>query len=343
MESFTAGELAELVAGTVEGNPGRRVSRIAPVGEAGPEDLTFVTGPRYGALLARSRPGAALVPPDLPAAGEETTLIRVADPQIAFSRLAPLFHPSPPASSGVASTAVLGRGVLLGEGVAIGPYVVVGDRVQIGDRSVLGPHTVVEREVRIGEDCHICAGCTLMWGVRIGDRVRLHPGVRVGTDGFGYATRAAGHAKVPQIGGCVVGDDVEIGANSTVDRGSIGDTWIGAGSKIDNLVHIGHNVRVGERCLIVAQVGIAGSVTVGEDAQIGGQAGISGHLTVGARARIAAQAGVIGDVPPGATYSGYPARPHRPALRASAALLRLPEALRRLRRLEERIFGESRK
>ncbi|HKK07612.1 MAG TPA: UDP-3-O-(3-hydroxymyristoyl)glucosamine N-acyltransferase, partial [Gemmatimonadota bacterium] len=167
--------------------------------------------------------------------------------------------------------------------------------------------------------------------------VRVHAGARLGTDGYGYGREDERAVKIPQVGLCVIGDDVEIGANSTVDRGALGDTVIGAGTKLDNLVHVGHNVRIGRHCMIVAQVGVAGSTEIGDGVQMAGQAGIAGHLTIGDGARIAAQAGVIGDVPAGETYSGYPARPHSEAMRASAALFRLPELVRRFRRLEARL------
>jgi UDP-3-O-[3-hydroxymyristoyl] glucosamine N-acyltransferase len=173
------------------------------------------------------------------------------------------------------------------------------------------------------------------------DRVIVHSGVRLGTDGFGYVWKDDAHEKVPQIGGCVIEADVEIGANSTIDRGSIGDTTVGAGSKLDNLVHVGHNVRIGRKVLVAGQVGIAGSATLGDGSIFGGQVGVGGHIAVGAGARIGAQAGVIGDVPPGETYSGYPARPHREALRAQAGMFRLAGLIRRLKRLEAKVFGSG--
>jgi UDP-3-O-[3-hydroxymyristoyl] glucosamine N-acyltransferase len=177
---------------------------------------------------------------------------------------------------------------------------------------------------------------TLYSGTALGNRVLVHAGVRLGSDGFGYVFRNAAHEKIPHVGRCIIEDDVEIGANTTIDRGSVDDTVIGAGTKIDNLVHIAHNVRIGRLCLILAQVGIAGSARVEDGAVIAGQAGLGGHITIGARAQIAGQAGVFGDVPPGETWSGYPARPHRQSLRASAAVLRLADIIKKLERLVER-------
>lgn len=341
MPAYTVAELAERIAGTVEGDPQRRISGVGPVGGAGPSDLTFVADERYRRDLENGRPGAVLAAPDFEAPSG-LTLIRVDDPQRAFGRLLPLFHPPDEPTPGISATACLGRGVALGEGVSIGPYALIGDRVSVGAGTAIGAFTVVEKGVRIGRDCRIAHGCSLMRSVHLGDRVQLHPGVRVGTDGFGYARGPEGAEKILQVGGCRLHDDVEVGANSTIDRGALGDTVIGRGTKIDNLVHIGHNVKIGDRCMIVAQVGVAGSTTIHDGAALAGQAGIAGHLTIGEGARIAARAGVIGDVPAGATYSGYPARPHSEAMRASAALFRLPELIRRVRALERRVgIGEE--
>lgn len=337
MPWFSVGELAERVSGTVEGDPSREVSGVAPVDRAGPADLTFVTNARYGRSLEANAPGAVLAPPDLALPTRRTACIRVPDPQLALTRLLPLFFPDQSPPPGVAATASIGRGVHLGERTRVGPYALIGDGAWIGDGTVVGPLTVVEGDVRIGRDCDIAHSCSLLRGARLGDRVRLHPGVRVGTEGFGYVPGPEGPVKFPQVGGCIIGDDVEIGANTTIDRGALGDTVVGSGTKIDNLVHVGHNVEIGRNCTIVAQVGIAGSVTVGDGAVLAGQAGIADHLSIGAGARVGAQAGVIGNVPAGAEYSGYPARPHREAMRASAALFRLPDLLRRLRAVERRL------
>lgn len=340
MPTFSVAELARHVSGAVEGDDTLRIRGVAPVGDAGPGQLTFVTNDRYRRLLEASDPSAALVPEQMEIGGgghEGVTLIRVPDPQLAFTKLAALFDPSVPPAPGVDPSAHLGRGVQLGAGVSVGAHARIGDGVQIGDRTIVGPFAVVEREAAIGADCLLAHGCSVLERVKLGDRVRLHPGARIGTDGFGYTRGPDGAVKVPQLGGCVLGDDVEVGANTTIDRGSLGDTTVGARTKIDNLVHVGHNVEIGEDCMIVAQVGIAGSVRIGPGAALAGQAGIAGHLTIGAGARIGAQAGVIGDVPAGASYSGYPARPHGAALRASAAAFRLPRILARLRAVEEHL------
>jgi UDP-3-O-[3-hydroxymyristoyl] glucosamine N-acyltransferase len=230
---------------------------------------------------------------------------------------------------------------VIGPGVSIGPHAVIGEDVVIGSRSTIGAHAVVGSGCRIGEDSMIHAHATLYEGVLLGKRVIVRSGARIGAEGFGYVWTDGGHRQVPQVGGCVLEDDVEIGANSTVDRGSVGDTVIGSGSKIDNLVHVGHNVILGRHTILVAQVGISGSTRVGDGAVLGGQVGVAGHLTIGAGARLGAQAGVISDVPAGHTYSGYPARPHREAMRAQAGIFKLSEMFRRLRALEERVFRSN--
>lgn len=341
MSEFRVGDLAARVGGTVEGDPDATVTGIAPVEDAGPGDLTFVTSRSWERALSGIRPTAVLAPDGLLADGAPgEALIRVSDPQVALGRLIPLFYPGANgdgAAAGVHPTAVLGEGVRLGEGVAVGAYSVLESGCEIGDGTTLGPHVHVGPGAVIGRECTIDGSATILGSVRMGDRVRIHAGVRLGTDGYGYAQEEGRPVKIPQVGRCVIGDDVEIGANSTVDRGALGDTVIGAGTKLDNLVHVGHNVRIGENCMIVAQVGVAGSTDIGDRVQLAGQAGIAGHLSIGDGARIAAQAGVIGDVPAGATYSGYPARPHAEAMRASAALFRLPDLVRRMRRLEARL------
>jgi len=201
---------------------------------------------------------------------------------------------------------------------------------------VIGPHCVVGDGVSIGDGARLLSGVTIYAGTTLGARTVIHSGARIGCDGFGYVLRDGAHQKILHVGQCIIGDDVEIGANTTIDRGSIDDTVIGNGTKIDNLVQIAHNVRIGEKCLVIAQVGIAGSAKIGNGAVLAGQAGISGHLSIGAGARVAAQAGVFGDIPAGETWSGYPARPHREALRASAALFKLAGMMRRL----EKLLGE---
>jgi len=341
MTQYTVQQLAELVAGQVEGDASRLVDGVASVDRAGPTDVTFVLNERYARRLGASAVGACIVSEDLPLKTNGTAFIRVENPELAFTRLLGLFHPEHTPAPGVHPTAIIGRGSQLGEDTSIGAYVTIGDNSVVGDRSKIGPHTHVDDHVMIGADCRIGPGCTILHHTQVGDRARLYTGVRLSVDGFGYTEGAEGLTRIPQVGRCIIGSDVEIGANCTVDRGALGDTVIGQGTKIDNLVHVAHNVRIGDQCIIVAQVGIAGSVEIGAKSKLGGQAGIAGHLTIGPGTRIAAQAGVIGDVPAGGVYSGYPARPHREALRASAGGFRVPELLRRIAELERRLEGEA--
>lgn len=339
---LTVAEVAELVEGRFEGDPETRVRDVAPLREAGPEHLGFLAERRYLEYLVATRAAAVLVPEQLAHETEGVgTRVLVKEPRQALLRLLERFHPSAPVPAGIHPTAVLGRDVALGEGVRVEAYAVIGDGVRIGSGTRIGAHAVIGARCRIGRHVVLHPHVTLYPDVTLGDRVIVHAGVRLGVDGFGYVFHEGEHRKIPQVGRCVIGDGVEIGANTCIDRGSIGSTEVGAGTKIDNLVHIGHNVVVGARVLLVAQVGIAGSSTIGDGAILAGQAGISGHLHVGAGARVGAQAGVIGDVEPGSTVSGYPARPHHEAMRALGWMFRVPELAKRVRALEHAVFGTS--
>jgi UDP-3-O-[3-hydroxymyristoyl] glucosamine N-acyltransferase len=322
------------VNGTLRGDPDILVTAVAPLDRAEHQHVTFLASAKYAALFAECRAGVALVTPELAEApGQVATRVVVAKPHDAMLTLLAALYPEAVQVPGVHPTAVIGRGARIADGVAIGPYVVIGEGAHVGARTRLDAHVAVGEGVSIGEQCRLYPGVTLHAGTTLHDRVRLHSGVRLGSDGFGYVFRGGRHEKIPHVGRCIVESDVEIGANTTVDRGSIDDTVIGAGTKIDNLVQIGHNVRIGRLCLIMSQVGIAGSVRVEDGVIIAGQVGIAGHHTIGAGATLAARAGAFGDIPAGETWSGYPARPHREALRAQAALFKLPSLLRRLERL----------
>ncbi|MEJ7811261.1 MAG: UDP-3-O-(3-hydroxymyristoyl)glucosamine N-acyltransferase [Gemmatimonadaceae bacterium] len=337
MRSLTADAIAALTGGTVLGDRTTTIRGVAPLGRAEPSDVSFLTSARYLRLFAESRAGVVLVSPELAdSPSGPSCRIVVARPHDAMLRLLPALYPIEVGEPGMHPTAILGRGVTLGAEVSIGAWTVIGDGVNLGDRVRLGSHCDIGAGVLVGDDSRLYAGVTLYEGTRVGKRVRLHAGVRLGSDGFGYVYSDGAHAKMPHVGRCLVEDDVEIGANTTIDRGSIDDTVIGAGTKIDNLVHIAHNVHVGRLCLIMAQAGIAGSAQIEDGCIVAGQAGIGGHATIGRGARIAAQAGVFGDVPAGESWSGYPARPHREALRAQGALFKLASIWRRLERAAER-------
>jgi len=337
MPSLTVGELARHVGAQLEGDPEREIRGVAPLGAATADEVSFLERESLREKAIEHPPGALLLRPGVVLETGPTALLRVAHPQAAFAVLIRLFHPEPAPEPGIHPSAIVGRGVDLGAGVRLGPHTVVEAGARIGDGTVIGSGALIGSDVSIGRDARIGHAASILPGVLLGDRVVVHEGARIGTEGYGFSATPEGIVKIPQVGLCLIGDDVEIGANCTIDRGALGDTVIGARTKLDNLVHVAHNVRIGEDCMIVAQVGIAGSSTVGDGVSLAGQAGISGHCSIGAGARIAAQAGVIGDVPAGATYSGYPARPHRQMLRASAATLKLPAALERLRALERRV------
>ena len=331
-----------MTGGVLTGDPESEVTAVAPLDRAESHHLTFLASAKYAPLLARSDAGVLLVAPALAGhAGGARARVVVANPTEAMVALLPSLYPPAEHVAGVHPSAVIGRGVVLAADVSIGPYVVLGDGARVGARARLHSHVAVGAGVTIGDDCELYESVTCYPGTIIGDRVRVHAGARLGSDGFGYVFRNGAHEKIPHVGRCVIESDVEIGANTTIDRGSIDDTVIGAGTKNDNLVQVAHNVRIGRLCLIIAQVGIAGSVRVEDGVVLGGQVGISGHHTIGKGARLAAQAGVFGDVPAGETWSGYPARPHREALRAQAAMFRLPSLLRALERLVGRTDDAS--
>jgi UDP-3-O-[3-hydroxymyristoyl] glucosamine N-acyltransferase len=309
------------------------VDAVAPLDRAGEGDLSFLATEKYAAQFAASRAAVTLVTPALADLPGPAVRIVVAGPHDALLAVLPRLYVPPPRVAGVHATARIGRGVRLPPDATVEPYAVIGDGAQLGARAWIGAHCVIGSGVTFGDDVRLYPGVTVYSGTRVGSRVSIHAGARLGSDGFGYVFRGGAHEKIPHVGRCVVGDDVEIGANTTIDRGSIDDTVIGAGTKIDNLVHIAHNVRVGRLCLIMAQVGIAGSAHIAEGCILAGQVGVGGHVTIGAGARLGGQAGVFGDVPAGATWSGYPARPHADSLRAYAAMLKLPRLLRALDQL----------
>ena len=334
--ALTAASIADAVGGKLIGDPSIVVGAVAPLDRASRRDLSFLGTAKYSSLMATTQAGVVLVSPELAEApGDVAARIVVAKPQEALLSLLPRFYRAPAAQTGTNDTAVIGRGVSLGKNASVGPYAVIGDGSVVGDGTVIGPHCVLGPTVVLGSDCHLVSQVTLYTGAVLGDRVMVHAGARIASDGFGYVQRGGAHVKIPHVGRCIIENDVEIGANTTIDRGSIDDTIVGAGTKIDNLVHIAHNVRIGKLCLLMAQVGVAGSVVIEDGCIIAGQAGLAGHLTIGAGARLAAQAGVFGDVPAGETWSGYPARPHRESLRASGALFKLAGMMRRIEALLE--------
>lgn len=298
---------------------------VAPLASASGDEVAFLDNRRYTDALVASRAGAVIVHPDLVAkvpAG--TVAIVTREPYLGWARVAALFHPEPPGEPGIHRLAHVDPLALVDPTAEIGPFAVIGATAEIGPRCRVGAGTVIGRGVRLGADCRVGEHVTISHA-RIGDRVRVYPGARIGQDGFGFAPSSTGFVSIPQLGRVILEDDVEVGANTTIDRGSASDTVIGAGSRLDNLVQIGHNVRLGRCCVIVAQVGISGSTTLGDFVQVGGQAAFAGHLKIGDKARIGAKAGVMADLPEGAEVVGSPAMPVRAFFRQVAVLKRLAE------------------
>jgi UDP-3-O-[3-hydroxymyristoyl] glucosamine N-acyltransferase len=335
--TITAEAIAALVSGELIGDGTVAVSGVAPLDRAGASQVSILSSAKYAPMLASTKAGIVLIDPEFrDAAGSGFARIIVKQPLEKLLSLLPKLYPERQPEPGVAATARIGKGAAFGERIFIGEYAVIGTGAKLGSDTVIGAHCVVGEKATIGDGTRLLPGVTIYPGATLGSRVIVHAGARIGCDGFGYVFRDGAHNKIPHVGRCIIGDDVEIGANTTIDRGSIDDTVIGSGTKIDNLVHIAHNVRVGQKCLIMAQVGVAGSATIGDGVILAGQAGISGHINIGAGARLAAQAGVFGDIPAGETWSGYPARPHRESLRASAALFKLAGMMRGLEKLLEK-------
>lgn len=328
-------DVAAAVGGTVVGDGEVTVLGVASLDRATPSDLSFLASPKYAKLLADCEAAAVLVTPELAEApGKCRNRIVVARPHEAMLALLPRFYRMPKRPFvGVHPTAVIAPDAVIGEDVCIEAFTVIGAEARIGKGAWIGPHCVIGDAVTVGEQARFVSHVTLYPGSSVGDRVTLHAGVRIGSDGFGYVYANGAHQKMPHVGACRIEDDVEIGANSTIDRGSIDATIIGAGSKLDNLVHVGHNVRVGRLCLFAAGVAIAGSARIEDGVTLAGQVGVSGHLSIGTRAVITAQAGVIGSVPAGETWGGFPARPHREMMRSQAAVGKLPALLRRIEQL----------
>ena len=315
------------------GSPETEISGVNGIEQAGPGELTFVSNPKYAAAARTTRASAVIVSEDFPAI--PSPMLRAKDPYLSFARALELFHQPRRYSPGIHPTAVLDAGARIGAGAHIGPYVVIDEDVEIGANAVLLAHVVIYRGAKIGDNFFAHSHAVVRESCRIGNNVLLQNGVVVGSDGFGFAPTAEGHwHKIPQPAPVVIEDDVEVQANSCIDRASVGETRIRRGVKVDNLVQVGHGSTVGEDALLCAQVGIAGSTEIGNRVILTGQVGVVGHVKVGDNAIVTPQSGVAGDIPAGALVSGAPAVDHKLWLKYSAILPRLPEIARAVRRKE---------
>jgi UDP-3-O-[3-hydroxymyristoyl] glucosamine N-acyltransferase len=328
-------ELAAHLSGRLIGDPGTRVAGIGSLDEAKEGEITFLGNPKYAGKLATTRATAVVLPPGADNRG--MAAIEVDNPYLAFAKLLTLFHLRPTKPGGIMAGAWVGKDVTIGRDVTIYPGAFVADGVRLGDRVTIFPGVVLYEGVELGDDVTLHANVSIRNRCRIGDRVVIHNGAVIGGDGFGYAPDGSQWYKIPQIGIVVIEDDVEIGANTTIDRAALDVTLVKRGTKIDNLVQIAHNCVIGENCMIVSQAGTAGSCTLGDNVTIGGNVGIVGHVRLGDNVMVGGMSGVAHNVPAGQIVSGIPAFPHKEWLKASVVLPKLPEMHKTLKTLEKRI------
>lgn len=332
----TLGEIARLLQGELKGPPDLNITGLQALAVAGPDEISFAAGARYKKEVEKSKAGALILPKNWPCLLDRPSIL-VEDPYLAYALTAAAFLERPFLALGLSPDAHVGSNCEIDRNVSIYPQVFIGDRVHIG------PHVTLYPGVYVGNDVYIDDGTTLYpnvivyEGCRLGKRVIVHAGTVIGSDGFGYARHGKSHVKIPQIGVVVVEDDVEIGANVTIDRAALGETRIGRGTKIDNLVQVGHNVSIGDDSLLVAQVGIAGSTRIGKGVVLGGQAGVAGHIELGDRAMVGGQSGITKSLAAGEVVMGTPAMPHKLWLRVGSLLKRLPEMVKQVRDLKLRI------
>jgi UDP-3-O-[3-hydroxymyristoyl] glucosamine N-acyltransferase len=338
---FTAADIARHLDGKVEGDATVPLNGLAPADSAKPGDLTFAENEIYFACAEASAAAAILVDGEF--TSSKKVLIRVPNARVAFAKALPLFFPLQPFAPGIHSSAVIDASAQIDPTAHIGPLCIVADNVRIGARSVLQGGNHVGSDCQLGEDVNLFPNVTLYPRTQLGHRVSIHAGSVIGSDGFGYVFDEGAHRKIPQVGNVIIHDDVEIGANVTIDRGALGPTVIGKGTKIDNLVQIAHNVMIGEHCVICSLVGISGSTQLGNYVTLAGQVGLAGHLKIGNRVTIAAQSGVMHDIKDGEKWFGYPAQPDRQMKRQIIAQQMLPELMKRVTRMEKRLSTSSAK
>lgn len=328
-------ELAEYLGGTVKGDEGILISGLAPLETAGSDAITFLANPKYASKVAETKAGAILMAPGGERYGKN--VIEVTNPYLGFAKLLSLFYTSPHQPLGILPGAVVGKNVTVGEGVTVYPGAYVGNNSVIGERVVIHAGAVVYEGAVIGDDTVVHANAVIRERCKLGKRVIIQPGVVIGSDGFGYAPDGQSYYRIPQIGIVIIEDDVEIGANSAIDRAALEVTLIKKGTKIDNLVQIAHNCQIGQDCMIVSQVGISGSTKIGNHVTLAGQVGVAGHLTIGDNVMIGAKSGVPGSLAANAGYSGIPVQPHKDWLKSMAVVSSLPTLKKTVTSLEKRI------
>lgn len=328
-------DLAEIIGARVSGNSDVEITGAAGIKDAGEHDITFLANRKYLNDLFSSKAAAVITSDEIK--GLSASLLITGNPNFAFARALEALYKKPKTCSGISDKAIICDDVRFGDGVTIYPQVYIGSGVAIGSRVTLYPGVYIGEGSSVGDDALIYPNVVIRENVRIGRHVIIHAGSVIGADGFGYIFKNDSHYKIPQVGGVIIEDDVEIGANVTIDRATTGNTIIGAGTKIDNLVQIAHNVRIGKKCIIVAQVGIGGSSEIGDGVVLAGQVGIKDHVKIGNGVTAGAQSGIVCDIPDGQVYTGMPAIPHRTWLRAQSIFAKLPEYIRRLQELERKI------
>ena len=333
---LTLGEIAKKVEGNVIGDENIVITGISGIKEAQKGDITFLANPRYARLLTTTKASAVIVARGI--INSHNALIQTDDPYFAFSKVMGLLaNGEVPLSRGIHPTAVMGKNVKIGANIAISAFCVIEDDVEIGDGVTIYPQAYIGHHTKIGYNTLIYSQVTVREKITIGSNVIIHSGTVIGSDGFGFAPFKGKHHKVPQLGTVVIGDDVEIGANVTIDRGTIGETQVKQGTKIDNLVQIAHNVIVGENSIIIAQTGISGSTVLGKNVVLAGQVGVVGHVTIGENAKVTAQSGVTKNIPANSCVMGNPARPHTREKRIEASLRNLPELVKEIQKLKKEV------
>ncbi len=331
-------KIASHVEGEIEGNSAIEISGVAKIEDANPGEITFIANTKYVKFLQETKASAVIVPADMEEKAGEKSFIRSQNPYFAFLKTIELFYPAQPLlEKGIHETAIIGEDTKLGKDLAIGPYVVIGKRCRIGSGCIFLPGVVIGDDVAIGDDCILHSHVCLRERVSIGNRVVLHNGAIIGSDGFGFAPEDGRYYKIPQVGTVVLEDDVEIGANTTIDRATLGETRIKKGAKLDNLIQVAHNCTVGEDTVIAGQAGLSGSTHLGKGVRVGGQVGFAGHLEVGDGAAVGAKSGVDKDIPKDCYMFGMPARQYMEEFRIQGAIHRLPERMKELRELKKEV------